>query len=376
MIFLVIKDLELQKLILRALKWTEAGKTIDQQLDRLRNASFRAVLNNPDLLRDEDLVQLLGPYLHQPTDVKPSGIEYNAKLMDDSVTEMEVGVDPDLFFPYDEDDTKSLDVEVTKVVKPKKERKKSDQRKQQTNKKITLPNTSSSVTITPQIVTSPVKTEATTSISPGKIRVKPEAQLFNTTTIGQTTIIPETITIPKPIIVVPTPVQSKSKQSKAKFVEEVPSIQIIPEPRIVTTTTTPQPVIQVPASSKSQNESKKVTAQNAKNQTKVETVSVAKSSSSSVQSPTVESTSSTTTSSNEKPAPTPKSTKTKKETKSRPQIRIKLDTGPKTRARSVFSARHKCGVCGKKFSTSGNLKAHVKTHKPKGKFNCDKCGRV
>lgn len=40
----MIKDQELQELILRALKWNAAGKPIESQLERLKNASFRGVL--------------------------------------------------------------------------------------------------------------------------------------------------------------------------------------------------------------------------------------------------------------------------------------------------------------------------------------------
>lgn len=405
----VIKDQELQKLILRALKWTDGGKTIEEQLERLRNASFRGVLNNPDLLRDEDLVQLLGPYLHQPNPPEPaksSGMDYNAKLMDDSVTEMEVGVDPDLFFPYDDDDTKSVDIEVSRVVmKPKKERKKSESRRQTANKRAAaaaaasaaamqmttitaIPNLLPAVSIVPQIST-PVQSvitstsTSTTTIPAGKIRVKPESQLFNTTsniaqstTIGQTTIMPENMTIPKPIIVIPS-VHTKPKQitpTKRKTLDERPSLQIIPEPIITTTaettttTTTAQsiqPIITVPTTSpaKSTIDTNKTAAKNAK--AKLEAANtMASLSAGNITTPVVST------------PPAATRTKSKKDTKLRNQIRIKLDTGPKTRARSIFSAKHKCGVCGKKFTTSGNLKAHVKTHKPKGKFNCDKCGRV
>ena len=108
----IIKDLGLLKLILKALKWDFSGNNLVMQLDRLKNSNFHEILSNPDLLQDEDLMQLLGPY---------TGRERQSSLVitrmpqnvpdheDNTVTEMEVGVDPDLFFPYDDDETRSAE---------------------------------------------------------------------------------------------------------------------------------------------------------------------------------------------------------------------------------------------------------------------------
>lgn len=41
-------------------------------------------------------------------------------------------------------------------------------------------------------------------------------------------------------------------------------------------------------------------------------------------------------------------------------------------ANSKFS----CPICGKAISTKGNLKVHLETHRPKGKYGCDICGRM
>lgn len=38
--------------------------------------------------------------------------------------------------------------------------------------------------------------------------------------------------------------------------------------------------------------------------------------------------------------------------------------------------RYKCPICSKIISTKGNLKVHLETHRPKGKYACDICGRV
>lgn len=35
-----------------------------------------------------------------------------------------------------------------------------------------------------------------------------------------------------------------------------------------------------------------------------------------------------------------------------------------------------CPICHKKISTKGNLKVHLETHRPKGKYGCDICGRM
>lgn len=38
--------------------------------------------------------------------------------------------------------------------------------------------------------------------------------------------------------------------------------------------------------------------------------------------------------------------------------------------------RYTCPICSKIISTKGNLKVHLETHRPKGKYACDICGRV
>lgn len=417
----VIKDQELQKLILRALKWNEPGKTIEQQLDRLKNASFRGVLNNPDLLRDEDLVQLLGPYLDHgsfaPLDTSRStNVDFSTKtMMDQNVTEMECNVDPDLFFPYDDDESKSMDVEVTKVIKPKRERKKPEPKTKTSSKKTSTAGSSSSISsiITP---TSP----------PPKIRIKAEG-LFKSA-FAHSSMSKNSIAIPKPVIIVPPKIVQKSTvQStvpKPKIIEDVPSVQITPDPlpkiivnaAVTKTSTTPTstivdrpvivqssppppPVIKTPPQTptkaatqtptKAEVSSSPVSTQ-AEPSKPEENKPIVSSTEKEPESPSKNTnpkpdtttnvtvtTTATSTTTNTTSRSSPKVTAAKVESKARHTRKVKVDqSGPKTRARSIFNTRHKCAVCGKKFSTSGNLKAHVKTHKPKGKFNCDKCGRV
>lgn len=40
------------------------------------------------------------------------------------------------------------------------------------------------------------------------------------------------------------------------------------------------------------------------------------------------------------------------------------------------NSRFSCPICSKDISTKGNLKVHLETHRPKGKYGCDICGRM
>lgn len=155
---LLIKDQELLKLILKALRWAEHDQkaTFEVLIQRLKNTTFREILSNPNLLKDSDLTQLLKSYIGQeafnkftstnsnspgssidlsnrevtikpivhispvksktcPMDVGsvscsnivPSIKKENLSISEDSVTQMEVGVDPSLFFDDEETQTKS-----------------------------------------------------------------------------------------------------------------------------------------------------------------------------------------------------------------------------------------------------------------------------
>lgn len=133
----VIKDHDLLKLILKALKWQYSKRNQAIQIEKLKNTNFHDVLANPDLLRDTDLMQLLGPYvkqdrngnggpkatLHRPVQINEKNVEVlqigqsndgltncnNDITADETSVEMEVVVDPDLFFPYDDDETRSAE---------------------------------------------------------------------------------------------------------------------------------------------------------------------------------------------------------------------------------------------------------------------------
>ncbi|KXJ82802.1 hypothetical protein RP20_CCG011020 [Aedes albopictus] len=64
---LLIKDQELLKLILKALRWAEHDQraTFEVLIQRLKNTTFREILSNPNLLKDSDLTQLLKSYIGQ-----------------------------------------------------------------------------------------------------------------------------------------------------------------------------------------------------------------------------------------------------------------------------------------------------------------------
>lgn len=51
-------------------------------------------------------------------------------------------------------------------------------------------------------------------------------------------------------------------------------------------------------------------------------------------------------------------------------------TSPSNGCDNLLSNHFICPICGKKISTKGNLKVHLETHRPKGKYGCDICGRM
>ncbi|XP_054744035.1 uncharacterized protein LOC129248497 [Anastrepha obliqua] len=59
----VIKDGDLLKLILKALKWPVNKYNMEAQLNRLRNSRFAHIMADQNLLQDADLTQIMGPYL-------------------------------------------------------------------------------------------------------------------------------------------------------------------------------------------------------------------------------------------------------------------------------------------------------------------------
>lgn len=118
-----IKDPELLRLILKALKWDEGV----EEMENLKNTSFQSLLTNTNLLGDGDLIQLIKSYVGQDTFstinhcMKLNGVEITksyppvrnldkcdmnlSNSSEESITQLEVRVDPELFLPYEDDDS-------------------------------------------------------------------------------------------------------------------------------------------------------------------------------------------------------------------------------------------------------------------------------
>ncbi|KAH8409395.1 hypothetical protein KR222_002326 [Zaprionus bogoriensis] len=59
----VIRDTDLLKLILKALKWPVTSGNCEEQMAKLKSSKFAVIMSDNNLLQDTDLTQLLGPYL-------------------------------------------------------------------------------------------------------------------------------------------------------------------------------------------------------------------------------------------------------------------------------------------------------------------------
>lgn len=55
---------------------------------------------------------------------------------------------------------------------------------------------------------------------------------------------------------------------------------------------------------------------------------------------------------------------------------IKEEIGESEHPENGNDLKFNCPICGKVISTKGNLKVHLETHRPKGKYACDICGRM
>lgn len=123
----IIRDTELIKLILKALKWTED----DDSVEKLRNSDLATVLSNTNLLHDDDLIKLIKSYVGPDgnnNNHRGEGVGFNWTGVDNSndlnfVTEMEVKVDPSLFLPEEtEDDSRTISVDLEEIISNEKVR--------------------------------------------------------------------------------------------------------------------------------------------------------------------------------------------------------------------------------------------------------------
>lgn len=335
----IIKDQELLKLILRALKWNDAGKSIEPQLELLKNTSFRMVLSSPDLLHDEDLMQLLGPYIDHGAfmgnNINKPGLDYNSKMMEqNTVTEMEVGVDPELFF-YDDEETKSTDQEeAQKIIRAKKDTRKVPPKNNGANNKSlgTVDGMPKIKVVKTSLLQKPAISQRQEQME--TINISDDTELTVQTVPSQGQIQSQ--------IQLPSPQPQPQKISQLPSSPNEPQLVVSPTPQQLPV---PKPATEIPPETKPEPE-KEMNSQST---------------------------------SQKKVAPATKAVTrmtTKEIITRKPRKSNNEQAGVKTRAKSVFSSRFKCNICGKKLSTNGNLKVHLKTHKPKGKFNCDKCGRM
>lgn len=426
----IIKDQGLLKLILKALKWDSSPGRLYEQLERLKVSNFQEVLSNPHLLRDEDMMQLLGPYTNREPSLSITRQLTNSNSNDglhledeNNVTEMEVGVDPDLFFPYDDDETRSAEEIITLSrddIKPilcmecpqifNSEAELLEHNKLNHDTSIRLvdkrkipamfptnippapgPTVTgvivSSLTMTSVTITRPTVTVSPVRISPIKIpSVKPSP--LKVPNVKATSVKITNIKVPN--VKAPN-VAPKVAQKEVISVtpKEVPKVVTNTAPKVVVTVV-PKEIVDV---SSLNTISKQPSLQPSLTVTAIPASKpVTDSQVSQVLSPPVPVVIPVTTITPPPvttPIPAPKvavvsSARIKK------RKRLAMDRNESAKITRTLSekasakrtrkkpttSRFACNQCGKKLSTKGNLKVHQYTHKPKGKFTCDKCGRM
>jgi hypothetical protein len=127
----LIKDPELLDLILKSLKWmsdSDDAEQYDAVLAKLKNSNLKEVLSNTNLLKDEDIMKLIRSYVgHESMNATPqysvTKIESPAlsdgqtRFYSEEVSQMEVSVDPNLFFDDDEEgtDRKKESIEIVPI---------------------------------------------------------------------------------------------------------------------------------------------------------------------------------------------------------------------------------------------------------------------
>lgn len=349
------------------------------QLERLRKSNFQDVLSNPDLLQDEDLMQLLGPYMNrEPTlSITRQSASNNANggqgAMDGlrqlnenkNVTEMEVGVDPDLFFPDDDDETRSAEEvsagSVRDDVKPilcidcpqvftnqadlfEHNKLKHDTSVRLVGKKKAVERSRKRAKISPPLNLTMAKVmKVNPPPPPPPVVVIPVIEVMDDEDENMDESIDlvsdvEFVPSPEPIVIEDIPSRSPTpNQSDEPEIKEEAEDEEIKEDE-------PEPEVE---DDKSDNETLIV---------KIE-----------VEEPVVQ---------KKALIAVPETPNTRRRLSNR-RLNAEQTSSIRTRIRTRKpTPRFACHHCGRKMSTKGNLKVHLETHKPKGKFNCEKCGRV
>lgn len=390
---LLIKDQELLKLILKALKWADHDPraSFEVLIQRLKNTTFREVLSNHNLLNDSDLIQLLKSYIGQeaflkfsggsgaggmnlgaravtikpavlPVSVKinnspapstsvmaNSGGASDLRIEEDSVTQMEVGVDPSLFLDDEESQNK------IKIQKPKK------------------PENVVTIKLVPANLTNKAPTEKMIPAilkcdvrSNGRHACTTCPESFLTSTDLQQHVVTAHLSQAQTQVpAIPSDkkaIKIRVKKAKTQVPEEPPKTPQVPQiiPATIpisippTTTITVVPAVTKPVES---------SVQPITNNTN--------------------SAPSTTTSTLQKPTqPKKLSTKSKRKREIKRPLKIRLLPPKRTRgkaAAATSSSKLTCSTCKKSFSSKSTLKAHIETHKSKEKldkqYTCEKCNQ-
>lgn len=389
---LLIKDQELLKLILKALKWADHDPraSFDVLIQRLKNTTFREVLSNHNLLNDSDLISLLKSYIGQEAFLrfsggsgaggmnlgaravtikpavlpqvpvksatnspvlsttviaKPSGTS-DLRIEEDCVTQMEVGVDPSLFLDDEESQNRA------KAEKPKNPENVVTIKLVPAN----LANKAPAEKLIPAILKCDVR-------SNGRHACTTCPESFPTNTDLQQHIVTTHLVKPQqpPVQVIPIDTKAikiRVKKTKPQIPEEPPKTpqQIIPTSIPIsippTTTITVVPAVTKPIESTIQ--------------------------------PTTSNTNtapSTTTSTLQKPTEPPKTqTKLKRKREIKRPLKIRLLPPKRSRTKPTpISSKLTCSTCKKSFSSKSTLKAHVETHKSKEVpiklYTCEKCNQ-
>lgn len=364
-----IKDPDLLTLILKALKWDDLKEDKHSQLERLRKANFQDVLSNPDLLQDEDLMQLLGPYMNREPTLSITRQSANAtnnghgnmdglrQLNENkNVTEMEVGVDPDLFFPDDDDETRSAE-EIS-------------------------PGSSARDDVKPilcidcpQVFTNQAdlfehnKLKHDTSVrlvGKKKSADRPRKRAKISTPLNLT--MAKVIKVnPPPVVIIPVIEVKDDDEEVNEAIDLVSDVEYVPSP---------EPIVIEDIDSRSPSPIQTAAVEPEKYDKKEEEQPKEEDEESVICSVMVKI---------EPPEPVARkkslialveAPNTRRRLSNRRLI-AEPSTLVRTRTRTrTTMPRFACHHCGRKMNTKGNLKVHLETHKPKGKFNCEKCGRV